>query len=289
MKRQLTIFSILFLLSFISVNATDAIDVTSEKVSGDTPVGGEALFTITIENKQNFDDKFQIVAADFSVYPFSNIARSVIATPSQINIPARSNGSVDVKVTLLDDVKPNQNYSVDVWVKSLTNSEAKIKEALAVYVISPKELINIDLVMPKEIIPGKDIPVKINLQNRVGNVLEDLDLYVTSPIFSERKTVSFFPYDNKTEEFVFHLEPTTEPDKYSLNIRVYQEQELKGVLSTEFTVLKNPDIKESRVTDKGFLMRKITVTKINEGNSPIQEEIKVGVTRFQKIFTSQRC
>ena len=286
MKRQLTIFSILFLLSLISVNATDAINVISEKVSGDTPVGGEVLFTIEIENKQDFDDRFQIVAADFSVYPFSNVAISVVATPSQLNIPARSNGSVEVKVNLLDDVKPNQNYGVDVWVKSVINPQTKIKEALAIYVISPKELINIDLVMPKEVIPGKDIPVKVNLQNRLGYVLEDLDLYVTSPVFSERKKVSFFPYDNKTEEFTFHLEPTTEPNKYSLNIRVYQEQELKGVLSTEFTVLKNPDIKESRVTDKGFLIRKITVTKINEGNSPIQEEIKVGVTRFQKMFTS---
>lgn len=286
MRRQLTIFSILFLISLISVNAAGSLGVTTQKVSGDAQVGGEVLFKLTIENKQNIDDTFQIVAADFSVYPFSNVARFVIAEPSKVEIPALSNKSVDVKISLLDDVKPNQNYGVDVWVKSVTNSAVKVKKSLAVYVISPKELINIDLVMPKEMVPGKDVLAKINLQNRLGYVLEDLDLYVTSPLFSERRTVSFFPYDNRTEEFVFRLEPNAEPGKYTFNIRVYQEQDLKGVLSTDFTVLKNPDIKESKVTDKGFLMKRVTITKINEGNSPIEERIRFDVTRFQKMFTS---
>lgn len=286
-KKELIGIIILFVILAmqISIAESDTITVSVEQLTKDVSAGGEAEFKVSIFNDGTREDIYSVKYDSLAVYPFSDFARDIIVSPNQIRVNAGGSSSTLLKIRVLDSAVSNINHVLKMKAVSLTNTNNFKEFEVSTFVLSPKDLIQIEPIVPSSVIPGKNIPFKIYFQNKGNVFLENVDVYLASEIFNDAKVLSFFPYGNLSEDFILSLDPTTEPGKYPLTIRIYKGQDLIGVSSTQLEIEVNPDIKEKTDVEKGFLVTKTIIVKTNEGNSAIGKKVEVPIGFFKKIFT----
>lgn len=285
MKKQMLVF--ILMLLFLCVNAYAAnVEVRAEPQNYKVEAGGVAEWTLYVKNNQVRSDIYRISADDLSLPPFSNIIKSVLIKPNQAEIKSLSEIQVNVKIYLQEDLVADKEYSMFVWVRSLTNPEIKQKVDLSNFIISTRELIDIKAEIPKDIIPGQNTPFDVTFKNRGNKELKDLDIYIASSIFNDRKKLNLGPYESLKIKFNFNIESVTLPGKYSMSVRAYQGESLKGITDFDFTIVKNPNIFENDVVEKKILKTSTILNRENKGNILIEIRIRHPVSFLKRIFTS---
>ncbi len=285
MKKQMLVF--ILMLLFLCVNAYAAnVEVRAEPQNYKVEAGGVAEWTLYVKNNQVRSDIYRISADDLSLPPFSNIIKSVVIKPNQMEIKSLGETEVNVKIYLQEDLVADKEYGTFVWVKSLTNPEIKQKVDLNNFIISTRELIDIKADLSKNIVPGQVIPFDVTFKNRGNKELENLDVYVASSVFNDRKKLSLGPYESMKTSFNFDISSVTLPGEYSMSIRAYQGESLKGIADFSFTIVKNPNIIEEDVVEKKILKTSTILNRENKGNTLIEIRARHPVSFLKRIFTS---
>ena len=282
---MLLLFFVLFLLP-LSIYSAD-IKATVTKEQNIVEAGGEAFFTIFITNQQIRDDTFTLKVSPFNIAPFSDVIKSISFKPtSTITISPNQQKTVKAKVRFLDNARSDRSYIIPIEIKSINNP--RVKEILnpTIFVISPKEIVEIDANIPKGIVPGRKNPVDIKLKNNANVRLSNADIFYTSSIFNFKESLNINPLSEKTVKLNIELDPLTEKGNYPLSIRIYEGDKLRGNKNFEFYVGENPDLIEKQEIDKGFLSSKLEIIHENKGNIEIERTIKYPTTLLQRIFTS---
>lgn len=284
MKKLLIIFILLILL-LNSVSAFEKIDASLEKLTAKIVPGGKAEYLLKITNNQVRDDIFQISPDDFSVHPFSDAAYSIIAQPAQIKAPSKKTIGVNLIITIQSDVKPDRNYVSYIWIKSIINQEVKLKIPITTWITAPKDLVLITPDFPP-VLPNKKNFFTITFSNQANMALENLDLFITSSIFTLEDKISLFSLKEDTKDYTMEIDSAVKPGRYPINIRLFEGQNLRGEYSTELKVVESSELLETTSTDKGFLSSREVIVKTNEGNKDVQKEVKYPISWFRRMFTS---
>ncbi len=285
MKKQILIFSLILLI--IPIVLAAEIDVTVDKLTDKVIAGEEAEFFLKIKNNQIREDTFQISPDSLSIHPFSDIIYTITADPSQLTVPANQEKGTTITVKYKEDVKPNRNYVSYVWIKSLNKPEIKVKFPISAYIISHKQIIKSNPKLPSKIIPGRKIPYEITFKNQINENFENLDIFITSPVYSEQSYISLEPYEEKSKTFNFNVASLTSPGDYTLSIRLFKENEIKGETLLKFNVQESSELKLDKNLRKSFLSSTLYLNYKNIGNKQIEETVTYPkISFFKKLFTS---
>jgi len=284
MKKQILLFSLILLI--IPIVLASDIDITIDKLTDKVIAGGEAEFFLKIKNNQIREDTFQISPDSLSIHPFSDIVYTITASPSQLTIPTNQERGTTIKIKYKEDVKPNRNYISYIWIKSINNPNVKVKYPISAYVISQKQIILIKPKLPDEIIPGRKLPFEITFKNQINENFPNLDVFITSPVYSEQSSISLAPYEEKTETFAFNTAPLTPSDSYTLSIRLFKENEIKGEHLLKFNVVETSELSLEKEIKKSFLSSTLFLNYKNIGNKQIEKTITYPKSFFLKnLFT----
>lgn len=259
--------------------------VKVREVTNEVEAGGEARYDFIITNNQAIEDVVTIKYDELKVYPFSDFARTILSTPSQLKLQPGETGTIEVYIRVLDAAAEDTNHEIDLTVQSLVNPDSKEVISLKTFVISGKGLISVKTNLPETIAPGRNIPFVVSFTNKGNVILDNIEVYVTSEIYSDSRILDFSSGETKDVEFIFDIDPATKPGEYTLNIRLYKDQKIKGVYTDKFTVIESPFINEKRDIIKGFLTKTLRITNSNDGNSAVERKVIIPLTFIQRIFT----
>ncbi|HLD15746.1 MAG TPA: hypothetical protein VJB94_04190 [Candidatus Nanoarchaeia archaeon] len=283
MKRLIIVLAAILLLTTSAYAADLTFGVKTD--NPDVPAGGEIVYDVTIVNNQPRSDTIKVFVDELNLFPFSDFALSAKIEPNFFDIAGGASKKVKVSIRTMDTTTESRNYEIPLKAHSVIDSSVKEETLLVMHVTSSKDLIKVTPHLPDELIPGDTNGIAVDFKNNGNILIENAEVYVTSEVFSASKVLTFRPGKDFTEAFDIDLKPDTKPGVYTLSIRIYKDQELKGVYTSDFAVASNPDIKESKNVASGFLRKKITITNENEGNAPIKRRIEYKISGISRFFT----
>lgn len=283
--RVIAVFMAIMAIFAIFVSGAGII-ATAEKEDNTVQAGGEAIFTITVVNTQIREGTFKLEVDDFDLVPFSQVVERVTFDPSStVTIGANQEKEIIARVKFLDSVTTDKNYVTVVRIKSTTNNAVSTTVGLSSYVISPREVVEIDLDIPEIIIPGREEILKVKIKNNANINLQNLDIFYTSSVFNYEDKVGLAPLGEEEVDLSFNLDSLTEQGEYTLTIRIFDDGKIKGSNNFKFNVGLNPDLREVDECRRGFLTTECEIVRENEGNTEVSKTVKFPVGYIQSLFT----
>ncbi len=288
MRKLLILLTFLILLSSIvhAKNTPEDVTITVRSLDTVIPAGGDAVFEIILTNHQSANDKFAIKANDLSLYPFSDFAADLRTELPTLEAPRGKTVSMLVYVKTLSSATEGKTYELPIEIQSTLDDNILIKESLYVRVLPANQLITIQTALPADIKPGKKTPFVLTFINKGNIVVDNAEVYITSPVYTDSRILTFKPGIDVEETFNLQVDEDTAPETYPLTIRIYQHDEIKGVYTTEITVGENEKLLETKDTEERFLKKTITLTYDNKGNYPVEKKVIYPIQGFQRFFTS---
>ncbi|MEK6937314.1 MAG: hypothetical protein AABW58_04555 [Nanoarchaeota archaeon] len=285
MELKRVIFLILLSLLLVSPAFAQKIDISSIKVDSKAFPGSDIIFQLKVKNLQIREDIIKVTPDPFSIQPFSDVASGISVSPSQLTIPANSEGLYEVKVKYSQNIKPEKAYTVNLIVQSLLNSDVKQVYPLTSFILSSGEIISLKPKIPEKTLPSREFLLNIVFKNNLNQDFVDLDFLITSSHFNEEHKVTLTRNQELVKAFPINLPSETPAGNYDIFLRLYQQGSLKGEEKLTLKVEESQDIQEKINRDSGFLSTRTTITKINNGNIKIDKTVKYPLGSFQKIFT----
>ena len=287
-RKVLAILTLMVIVLFSNfVHAQEGLTVEVIELGKDVEADGEAEYQLNITSFQGERDIYRISYNEFSIFPFSDFARSIIIEPSQLKLDPLENGYVNITIKVMETVKQEQAYETILKIYSLTNENVKKEAALKTFVVSPQDIIMIFPDIPDEVLPGEEHIITIRFKNRANIPLENYEILISSdlPQLQKNFIVDFEAKEEIVEEIVFKVDKTAEYGNYIINIKVYDGTKTRGSFSSAFTIEKNENIEEIKEKDIGFFTSTKTITKKNTGNTVEDQKLEIKLNFFAKLFT----
>src|SRR3989338_311824 len=274
MKRLLFLFLILIFVAGVDAAIYDVNIVPVDDIIFHSE---EAVYKVTIENNQNFNDKVTYSISDldwnwekkfFSIAPGDSITFDLV-----LSAPTNA---------------PTSVYSLGFKVYSSNNPENYVYDDLIVNLVS-----NMDLLQVKKVDDGNGLDpkkdknvLKLSVKNVYDFELNDFTVTLDSDAFKASKVVSFGDAELKTIEFDVDVNPNALEGDHDLNILIKKGSEVyvdevRRIRIGEYSNL-NDDISE----DYGFLTKNIFITKSNNGNTVVIDDYVMTLSFFDKVFSS---
>ena len=278
---------IIFFLSLVYAYGAQ-VELEHEALKNSVSPGETAEFLLKARNNRNVADSFKIVINQLDVYPFSNIIESAELDNNSSNILKLKPGevaNVNLRLKVFEDATPNVNYKTSIKIISLTNSNVADSEELVVSILAPLNLVEITTTFPDKIVAAREQEFNITLKNKVNKFLKDVEVSIVSELFQESfKTNLYYglPFVNTIK---YDLDPSTAAGKYSISIKAYYNNNLRGVFTKEFEIVRNPNIVEKSETESGFLFTVYRFEKEHKGNLILQEDVFLPLGEFARLFT----
>jgi len=286
MKKSLIVFLLVILACFAVLTSAAGIQARAESEDRTVQAGGEAVFTITIKNTQAREDNFKLDVNDFAVSPFSEVVERVVFEPSsEVKIGANQEAQVIARITFTQTVTTEKNYITEVNIESTSKPDISTSVGLSTFIISPRDVLDIELDISEDIIPGQEESLSIKITNNANIHFDELDVFYTSSVFNFEDTINLGAFEEKEIKLNFNLDPLTAAEEYTLTVRVFDQGDIKGSKNFKFNVGLNPDLKEVEECRRQFLRNVCEIVKENEGNKVANEIVKVPVGYFQRFFT----
>lgn len=288
-KRTITLWLIFTLLAVAQAYAQVEEQPSSTlKVTHIGPtyvqVGGEAIFSVTVENIGYRKEELSIASDPFAGLPNSKF-EYVIISNNRLTLNSGEAEKTNVTIKLKKATEPKENYGTFITVQSLISTE-KLGHNFILRVVPPEDVFEMKVSVPEKVQPGREFEVKINLENNLNTYVRDVKVVVNSEMFNEERVINFFPFQSREETFTFTIPQLAKPEEYTLNIRIIQADFLTDSSKTLFRVMEKSDVKEKLEVNSQFLKTTYSVTKTNIGNTPVQETFDLPLNMFQKSFTS---
>ena len=290
LKKRNLILGLIFALLVIA-QAYAQVEATQDsniKITHEGPtyvqVGGEAVFSVTVENTGSRKEELSISTEPFVGLPNSKFEYAIIDN-NRMTLNSGEKAKTNVTIKLRKSTLPKENYGTFIIVQSLLTSE-KLEHNFILRVVPPEDIFEMKVSVPEKVQPGREFEVKINLESNLNTNVRDVKLVVNSEMFNEERIINFFPFQKREEVFTFTIPQLAKPDEYTLNIRTIQADFLTDSSKTLFRVMEKSDVKEKLEVNSQFLKTTYTITKSNVGNTPVQETFDLPLNVFQKSFTS---
>jgi len=283
--KRLGIYLLIFICLLSSVYAAEGLKIDINALEDKIEAGGTGQFVLTINNLRTREQLVRVSADPFSVTPFSPVVDLITIDPAQFYVPAFGSKEIAVNIKYLKDIEADKTYYAYVNVQSLSNPDIYEKVELPIFLISSKETIDVQMNLPDEVIPGINMPFAVTFKNRANKDFENLDIFVTSPVFSDKTKLNLKAHETISTNLNFNMLASTEPGSYNLNIRVFDGSDLKGIGVGKFTIVENPNLQEKKISEKGFLKTVTILSVSNEGNSEMGKRVKYDAPFF-RLFTS---
>jgi hypothetical protein len=270
MKRG-ALLLLVFLLSMTLVAAGEG--VTISEVDSNTILQPDEKGTYILEIKNEDTGKYQLqIKADaYAGLPTSDI-EFIFANPNYLVLEGKESAEILIEIKLKENVPRQKRYKTYIDVTSVNNNEVDERYELQVFAMEPTDPITLFVSESSETVsPGNSFLLILGLENNLDKDLNNLEIYVSSDIFEDQRTIELFKDQEKTTDFIFEIDNSVEPGDYSYNVRVYYEENLEASLKGEFSVEENLDIVEYSKTITDFLFSQTTVIKQNNGNSEVTE------------------
>src|SRR3989344_2056973 len=270
------IFVILLLST--GVNAT-GLSIKSNVIDNLILVGEDAEFEITVTNEQIFTDKITFIISDLDwewQKQFFDIAPGMSRTFT-LNVKAPINV-----------IKPGM-HSVNLKVYSTSNSGVYIYEPLLIHVLDEGSFLKLEKInYPiNGLNPEKETNLlKVIIKNQYDKPIDNVEINIESDIFeSDYKKVDFSPAELKTEEFFVNIKSGTEEGLHDVRVLLKKGSDILLDDTKKVLVGKHSDIKEDKEIRSGFLIKKISILKRNEGSITNNEVYRYRLNSFERLFS----
>jgi len=277
MKRLILLFFVILILS-TGVNAA-GLSIKSNVIDNLILVGEDAEFEITVTNEQIFTDKITFIISDLDwewQKQFFDIAPGMSRTFT-LNVKAPIN------------VIKSGIHSVNLKVYSTSNSGVYIYEPLLIHVLDEGSFLKLEKInYPiNGLNPEKETNLlKVIIKNQYDKPIDNVEINIESDIFeSDYKKVDFSPAELKTEEFFVNIKSGTEEGLHDVRVLLKKGSDILLDDTKKVLVGKHSDIKEDKEIRSGFLIKKISILKRNEGSITNNEVYRYRLNSFERLFS----
>jgi hypothetical protein len=284
MQRHVQVLILLLALA-VAATATAAanyqVGVTPLNIS--TLQNESATFRLTITN-------FERTALRFQAYTLDT--RWIVHTDPVLSLVEAQNAQDYVLFIKPTSVIGYGAQGLVVLVKNLDENVIN-KESVIVYVIDPNRppgiygaSVNLDVKLPEEVNPRKQLTIGLSLRNRNGLNISKLDIDISSPLFSQAMSQPLEPFGERTEDFTFTLDPYQAAGEYPLTVKLSYEGRVINEVTKSVPIEAITDISETP-TDKEELFRHTTTLSLeNRGNVRTTYEARLSTSWLRNIFSS---
>ncbi len=269
MKRSVVVmFSICMLfVTFFSVGAIEVskIDKGSVLIA---ELDNPAVFDFTVTNLEK--------AEKAQIYNLLGIPM----TPEETFELKKGDTSFEVRAYPPKEFRKNSGYlNFEYQIKG--DDSGIFSDTLRVKVVPLKEVLEVS----SERLSPADKDAVILVRNKENTYIQDLSLKLSSPLFDSSQKVSLKPYEviKVRVQFDREIVKSLSAGAYVLNADVELQgvkQHWEGVLN----YVEKKDILES-TSSEGFVIRKISVARTNEGNVPESVRIEIKKDIISRLFT----
>ncbi|MBS3107307.1 hypothetical protein J4468_00125 [Candidatus Woesearchaeota archaeon] len=284
MKMKILLLVAVFFLCIFTVNALTDVSINATSATNSIYPGKDAVFSVEITNTGTREDIFVLKLNEF--IEDSDFAYEARITPSAMSIKNGQTGKFEIVVKTKIDARPNKNYKMKFAVRSSLDFDFNKAFELITRIYEPSKIIKIEPQLLETIEAKSEVPFRFMLENTVDMPLNGVDIYVTSDLelINDKRNINLAANERKVEEFMFNFPKTTLSKEYTVNVRIYDKARLIGEYSGKFLISSNPNIKESLEEKNSFFIKKIKLERENTGNEIMQDEAKVNLGYFQKMF-----
>ncbi len=278
---------IVVLVCLSSVVSAVFFDVQLEPESQTVKLDETARFKLTVYHDSEFSESFEVyspdVEWDINTEPSTDIYLKV--APKEIKT-----------TTLL--VRPlyiNPGYySIGLNIKLAgTNEVVKKKLLLGVSKTIQAEYspaVYAKIIVPKEVDPREEVPIKILLKNQNRKKLEDLTVKIRSEFINKDHITSLEPLEEKELEFKVRLDPKTRPAKDIVQVSLFvpsvgSKSVQFDIPAVEYQIAVYGKIEEQVSELKGFFSRKKIITLANTGNARMEQVYEDKTNFIKRFFT----
>ena len=259
--KYIILVIILFIISLTSVIADLKVD--AKEIENSIYLDEKAKFMLEIENTDAISKVVQIYT--------SNVEWYVEIEPfiSRLN----GNEKVTLELSLLPSAwaKPGPQR-VNVFIEA-SNANEKVNLQLPINVKSydakPKEYspsVELTTEFNQEIDPRKEITLTTYMRNRNYLDIQDMEVVISSNLFSESRLVSLGPLSETTETFTFKLDDYKAPTDTSIEINLRYINRSINRERLQASVIQYSAFEQS-IESHDFLFKSVkTFTIHNEGN-----------------------
>ncbi|MGM0609069.1 MAG: hypothetical protein ACQESP_11725 [Candidatus Muiribacteriota bacterium] len=249
----------------------------------------EAVFELTINNNNNFDDSYSVYSPnpswDFN-FPEIDGLPSVPAGESKtftLEIYPRSliseSGIYSLKLKVKSvRTKEHKEEIKDIMIKSDAHREFQPSVSLKAKFLNAEDKIVID--------PRKDMETKLIFSNRNALDINKLDVVLESPFFKESFTTSIPPNNDLIKTLNFDLDPFIIPQEAYLDVKAFYKGSLIIDKSFQFNISENKIFFQRESSSKRkFMYERYKVNITNYGNVPNKETFSYKIGMFENFFT----
>jgi len=282
MKCKLLAFLFIALVlvsSALAANYQISIDPINNSIFPDQ----SGVFKLSITNFDRSSRRFQVYTTDPKWV--------VRVNPALTPVPSET---LQVH-TLLVKPKSTIGFGTEAVTINVKNLDTDIitQERLILDVRDPNRAggeyapsIKFDVILPSNNDPREPLDIVLTYRNRNALNISNLQVELSSDLFSKQYNTSLGPLKEKTEEHSFTIDPHQTSGEYPF----FAKLTYKGVIINEVTktlrIATIEDVREHSV-DEGSLFKKVTrLTVTNNGNGPAKYEAKLATNWFRNLFTS---
>tara|TARA_Y100000034_G_scaffold135555_1_gene207978 strand:- start:805 stop:2193 length:1389 start_codon:yes stop_codon:yes gene_type:complete len=277
MKRLIFLFLFIFLFS-ISVNGA-GLEVDTVTVDNLIMVGEEAVFDVTITNDQSFNDKVTLLITDLN-WEWDKeffVIESGRTKSFQLKIKAP-----------VSTIKPNR-YSLNLKIYSTLNKDVYVYEPLLVTVFDESSLLKLEKIdyLTRGLDPTKETNMlRVILKNQYDKEVDNVEVSLESEIFETvTQKIDFTEAELVSQEFEIDLNSRASEGWHKVNVFVKKGSTILLEETRNVKVGSHADVKEDKEVRNGFLIKKISILKKNEGSTLSEEVYRYRLGSFERVFS----
>jgi len=276
-KGSFLVLLTVFLLMFSSIVYAVQLDIKVTPVKDTVFKGEEAKFNIGITNEESVTDTFKVSSL--------NLNWILNKEATDLVIGAGKTENYLLVFEPLGALKPGR-CGIVLTVSSKTKEEIELEKVLEITLVDETSLVSSEITSSDSIDPRRESSLKLQVSNNYNLLLEDVKIKMSSGLFEREETFDLEPFGEEETSFSIAFGSDIQDGDYSVDLLAYQDEKLIGKDKSKITVSKYPGIREVVTPENGILTDKVTVEKINEGNSIERVEYGKELGWFAKLFTS---
>ena len=271
MKRLLVFTAILLFIPLVF-----AADLKVEQTENDyliiKELDNSATFKLEITSRENVGDNFKI---------YSLVGAS-ISPKETFHINSGAKKQLEIEVTPHKKTKRDTNgyYSLDYQIRG--EQTGYFSGRLALKIIELKNALNFEI----ENVKVGDEEVKIKISNLEEFKFEDIQITLASDFFKTTKMLTIDSLNHAELSVPINLEKIKqlEANEYIVDI-VIEFKDIKTKRTGSLKYLEKGDVSVSKESS-GFIVKRNSVTKTNEGNVAITVKIDAEKNVLSRLFTT---
>ena len=275
---------ILFLFTFLLLLGTTYAELyaTAESVQNSMYLDEHATYYIFVENTNSYEKNLNIYTTDIKWY--------VDAEPSPNKVPAETKKKFEVTI-LPSAWAETGSHSVKVIVESpITNEKIILQVPVFVkdYDTAKKEYspsVELKATFEKSIDPRVPIPLELYIRNRNRLNIDEMQLVISSSLFSEDKIISLEPMSETREKLQYLIEADTKPMQDSLFIALKYKNKTVNKETILFEIIPYSEFVEEQDNIQEVFKKTTEYTITNEGNIKKKGEFRAKISVLQNLFT----